>query len=609
MKKHTGDFSVGSNFYSAGQVAASLVNPALIADYPKRGNIPLFRISNGILIRDISLYKNLNHYIENDELKAAFVIWLLRASDIVKVDNQGFYECLYETLTGVYTKELIEVLFQNKNEINRFLDAYDKTLNKRLCSITEEDVKSLFTIKPSVKTPNSTMVEKSAKIQYLTALRTKPFMLLAGISGTGKSRIVRKLAQATVTEALQRENDSSYVASDRWNLHSPANFQLIQVKPNWHNSMDVAGYLSNIPAPHYVFTPFVNFIVKAWMNPDVPFFLCLDEMNLAPVEEYFAEFLSAIESRSFEDGSYMTDPIIRPFNEFGNGISVSMIKELNDTLKPPISPKIEGHLRTRGLTLPKNLIVIGTVNMDETTFSFSRKVLDRAMSIEMNEVDYGSFLSSNTDEDLKTIVSAFEDGQCKKTNGEILTLNELLVDRHIEAREVINELGGTSEDGAARFVTDYLATVNQLLDGTPFKLGYRAANEALIYVRSCQEFGINDTAAALDDFTLMKILSRIEGDESKLKITDSSTDNKKLQRCGVSADDATQHGELTLLTVLREIIKNKLGEFNEDITADPSDNTDHAASTDSNEKQRKSVQKIDQMISQLARDHFVSYWN
>lgn len=445
--------------------------------------------------------------------------------------------------------------------------------------------------------------------EFLTALRTKPFMLLAGISGTGKSRIVRKLAQATVTEALQRENDSSFVASDRWNLHSPANFQLIQVKPNWHNSMDVAGYLSNIPAPHYVFTPFVNFIVKAWMNPDVPFFLCLDEMNLAPVEEYFAEFLSAIESRSFEDGSYMTDPIIRPFNEFGNGISVSMIKELNDTLKTPISPKIEGHLRTRGLTLPKNLIVIGTVNMDETTFSFSRKVLDRAMSIEMNEVDYGSFLSSNTDEDLKTIVSAFEDGQYKKTNGEILTLNELLVDRHIEAREVINELGGTSEDGAARFVTDYLATVNQLLDGTPFKLGYRAANEALIYVRSCQEFGINDTAAALDDFTLMKILSRIEGDESKLKITDSSTDNKKLQRCGVSADDATLHGELTLLTALREIIKNKLGEFNEDITADPSDNTDHAASTDSNEKQRKSVQKIDQMISQLARDHFVSYWN
>ena len=118
---------------------------------------------------------------------------------------------------------------------------------------------------------------------YLTAIRTKPFVLLAGISGTGKSRIVRKLAQATDNiDTFTNENG-------RWSLHRPANFELIQVKPNWHNSMDVVGYLSNIPSPHYVFTPFVEFVVKAWMHPETPFFLCLDEMNLAPVEEYFAE--------------------------------------------------------------------------------------------------------------------------------------------------------------------------------------------------------------------------------------------------------------------------------------------------------------------------------
>ena len=152
--------------------------------------------------------------------------------------------------------------------------------------------------------------------EYLTALRTKPFMLLAGISGTGKSRIVRKLAQATVTEELQKAEGykGTDFTNDRWTLHSPANFELIQVKPNWHNSMDVIGYLSNIPSPHYVFTPFIEFIVKAWQHPEVPFFLCLDEMNLAPVEEYFAEFLSAIESRSFEGEEYLTAPIIKPFN-------------------------------------------------------------------------------------------------------------------------------------------------------------------------------------------------------------------------------------------------------------------------------------------------------
>lgn len=98
---------------------------------------------------------------------------------------------------------------------------------------------------------------------YLTAIRTKPFVLLAGISGTGKSRIVRKLAQATVTEELQVAYGNKYTTfeEERWNIHKPENFEIIQVKPNWHNSMDVVGYLSNIPEPHYVFTPFVEFII------------------------------------------------------------------------------------------------------------------------------------------------------------------------------------------------------------------------------------------------------------------------------------------------------------------------------------------------------------
>ena len=108
-------------------------------------------------------------------------------------------------------------------------------------------------------------------ISYLTALRTKPFMLLAGISGTGKSRIVRKLAQATTTQ--QYDNDD-----DRWKDNRPENFELIQVKPNWHNSMDVVGFYSNI-SKKYEYTPFVEFIVKAWQHKDTPYFLCLDEMN------------------------------------------------------------------------------------------------------------------------------------------------------------------------------------------------------------------------------------------------------------------------------------------------------------------------------------------
>lgn len=433
--------------------------------------------------------------------------------------------------------------------------------------------------------------------EYLLALRTKPFMLLAGISGTGKSRIVRKLAQATVTEELQRANGytGNDWENDRWMLHSPANFELIQVKPNWHNSMDVIGYLSNIPSPHYVFTPFIEFIVKAWQHPEVPFFLCLDEMNLAPVEEYFAEFLSAIESRSVENGEYITDPIIKPFNSFGiakdeKGADMNVGDMMINTLFPNFkasytdsaAAKDVKHFRTKGLTLPKNLIVIGTVNMDETTFSFSRKVLDRAMSVEMNEVNYDSFLTDTTDDDLKALVKAFEE------NGDA-DLNKLLVDRHIEAKEIIDELG---ED--ARFAIDYLKRINALLECTPFKLGYRAANEALIYLQASREFGQIDRIAALDNFTLMKILSRIEGDETKLKITDSVADKERMANAGVNADDAKQYGDLNILTALRNIITQQFAE---------------TGNEEANEKKLQSVKKIDSMLSQLKRDHFVSYWN
>lgn len=462
------------------------------------------------------------------------------------------------------------------------------------------------------KSEFSNLIINSAQgysLQYLTALRTKPFMLLAGISGTGKSRIVRKLAQATVTEELQKAEgyEGTDFANDRWKLHSPANFELIQVKPNWHNSMDVIGYLSNIPSPHYVFTPFIEFIVKAWQYPEVPFFLCLDEMNLAPVEEYFAEFLSAIESRSFEGGEYMTDPIIKPFNSFGDDVAKMMVNTLfpnftaGDT--ESITTKIIKHFRIKGLTLPKNLIVIGTVNMDETTFSFSRKVLDRAMSVEMNEVNYDSFLNDTTDDDLKAIVLAFEEN-------DDADLNALLVDRHIEAREIIDELGDD-----AKFAIDYLKRINALLEGTPFKLGYRAANEALIYLQASYEFGHTDRIAALDNFTLMKILSRVEGDEMKLKITDSDADKERIANAEVNVDEAKQYGDLNILTALRNIITQMLGESgNTDVERNVTEETatesgEEMIFTEQEKKELQSIKKIDSMLSQLKRDHFVSFWN
>lgn len=387
-------------------------------------------------------------------------------------------------------------------------------------------------------------------LPYLTALRTKPFMLLAGISGTGKSRIVRKLAQATTTQHYAND-------SDRWNDNRPENFELIQVKPNWHNSMDVVGFYSNI-SKKYEFTPFVEFIVKAWQSKDVPYFLCLDEMNLAPVEEYFAEFLSAIESRSNDsEGNYITDPIIKPFKDFGETVGKNMLKHLFGEADPIDKNPLAVQFYEKGLTLPPNLMVMGTVNMDETTFSFSRKVLDRAMSVEMNEVDYDKFLSGETE--------AFP----------LLTdFNALLVNRPQKASEVKDDIDSTK-------VVEYLKNVNALLEDTPFKLGYRAANEAMLYVAANNEltgekFSI---ATALDEFTLMKILSRIEGDDQRLSIDEN---DPRIAAAKITADGDGQR--LNLLTCLRAIVRNHLG----------------------NDTQTE--KKIASMCRTLEREHFVSYW-
>lgn len=441
-----------------------------------------------------------------------------------------------------------DILVENHSAL-LFKDEADGTIAIRIISNIQEGNSAENNKKEEIFEP----ITDSSYIPYLTALRTKPFMLLAGISGTGKSRIVRKLAQATNTKVYEKEED-------RWNDNRPDNFELIQVKPNWHNSMDVVGFYSNI-SKKYEFTPFVEFIVKAWQHTDTPYFLCLDEMNLAPVEEYFAEFLSAIESRSIdENGNYTTDPIIKPFKNFGQEVCEAMLKELLGEARHTEANPLAVQFTEKGLTLPPNLMVMGTVNMDETTFSFSRKVLDRAMSVEMNEVNYDDFMEGKTE--LMPLLTE---------------QNALLVNRPQKASEVQDRIDGGK-------VIAYLKAVNALLDGTPFKLGYRAANEAMLYVSACKDLAGEQFSVgkALDEFTLMKILSRIEGDDNRLSIDEKDA---RIEAAGITGA-VTDNGEhsINLLNCLRAIVRQHIGQ------------------------DTATEQKINSMYNTLVREHFVSYW-
>lgn len=324
-----------------------------------------------------------------------------------------------------------------------------------------------------------TIQSNNSFLTYLTALRTKPFMLLAGISGTGKSRIVREMAKA-----CWKEGDPEF------GKNHPKNFCMVQVKPNWHDSSELIGYVSRLNGEKFVVGPFLRFLAAAIKDPDTPYFLCLDEMNLAPVEQYFAEYLSVIESRKLNpDSTITTDPIIEYENTDAYG---SLIDQLFDTPEERKAYKTdEGGKR---LTIPQNLFVVGTVNMDETTFSFSRKVLDRAMTIEMNEVDLHGGLEKDADNDIGYI------GNC------IIGDTAEGCDVYEDNKELCDQ------------VLAYLEQVNNILEGSPFKIAYRTRNEFLMYAVNRKALAPDSQLwQTLDEMTSMKILSRIEGDEERTK--------------------------------------------------------------------------------------------
>ena len=462
-------------------------------------------------------YPRFDHDIDENEAEDYLFFWLPRyyvPNPYTRKDGfQGincptfFLKVLYEfakanpncTYKEAYKYCFHETAKNNDDIIRNYINSYSRVLSfsrDGILSITnvnptnvfmniDRNDKKAFFDNFTQKDLDYIKTEKNVSYRpYITAIKSKPFLLLAGISGTGKSRIVRELARACWEEG-----------SEEFKTQKPKNFEMVQVKPNWHDSSELIGYVSRVSgSPVFVAGDFLKFVAKAWENPDVPYFLCLDEMNLAPVEQYFAEYLSVVESRKAdENGVITTDPILKKCEEqWYFDLTAQLTRD----------DEVRARFNKDGISIPQNLIVVGTVNMDETTFSFSRKVLDRAMTIEMNEVDlYGGL------DDRHEKIGKLEAGNLIGTAVEG-------VDVYRENKEVC--------DTALK----YLQAVNLNLDGTPFKVAYRTRNEFLLYVVNNLPYNKDKEgneipqqeviARALDEITSMKILSRIEGDSDKI---------------------------------------------------------------------------------------------
>jgi 5-methylcytosine-specific restriction endonuclease McrBC GTP-binding regulatory subunit McrB len=387
----------------------------------------------------------------------------------------------------------------------------------------------------------------------------KPFLILAGISGTGKTRFVR----------AQAARSNGWPADDP---RKPDNYELVAVRPDWHEPSDLLGYVSRINGEKYIPTPFLKFLIKAWREvfnhngslTDAgegtrPFWLCLDEMNLAPVEQYFADYLSILESRKWTENGYSSLPIISDDLEL-------VMKSLGGSEDDPLW---KSFIDNGGIPLPPNLIVAGTVNMDETAHGFSRKVIDRALTLDFQEFfpnRYEEFFDPETEPKLLSFSTASQVGSA-------------------------DELSRAAADPDGKKSIEFISAVNKILKSTPFELAYRALNELLLAVKCFSPDNDRMLAAVWDDFLMQKVLPRIEGDAEKLRYTDGE--------------------ESGLLNELKELINSSFAEYLENengILKRPDLLNQKIGGSEAPACSCKSIGKIAWMQKRLEQNQYTSFW-
>lgn len=275
---------------------------------------------------------------------------------------------------------------------------------------------------------------------YLS-LKTKPFTILAGISGTGKSKIIRLLADAI-----------------------KADYTLISVRPDWNDATDLIGY-KNLD-DKFIKGQLTKAILKAQQNKNKPHLICLDEMNLARVEYYLSDYLSIIESRKKVGQNIITDNIVQ-YQEDNENIS---------------------------LHIPDNLYLIGTVNMDDTTFQFSRKVLDRANTIEFSDVDLDNLFFEVNEKVESLNVS-----------------NDFLKTTYLKTMDIEEEYRDYAKE-----VNKTIIEINEILKKSQKQFAYRVRDEMLFYLVENKKANLLHEDIALDYQIMQKILPVISGSEESV---------------------------------------------------------------------------------------------
>lgn len=374
--------------------------------------------------------------------QAIFSIKLHQAEILVRAVLDRFPE-LKEELKKLLGEGFISASMSEITYLVEQKQSY-KPAKETIALVSIDNKNLIHYIDAYIKSKGFSYSKQNIQNLYLS-LRTKPFVIISGISGTGKTKIVQLFAEAIgATEESQQ-------------------FKLIPVRPDWSDSSELLGY-TDIKGD-FIKGPLTEMVEQAHEHPELPHFVLLDEMNLARVEYYFSDVLSVMESRKRVDGEITSSTLIT----------------------------VEGEQ----LTLPGNLYIIGTVNMDETTHPFSKKVLDRANTIEFNEIDLMNFGSMTKSEVVEPI----------HVSNKVLESSFIhLIDAFSTHEQLIRE------------VSEKLEAINKHLEPIHAQVGYRVRDEISFYMaHNAEAENLLSANDAMDFCIMQKILTRVGGMEAVVR--------------------------------------------------------------------------------------------
>ena len=351
------------------------------------------------------------------------------------------------------------------------------------------------------------LYRRSVLEDFFALVRTHDLIVLAGDSGSGKTNLVKSFAEAVGGKAV-----------------------IIPVKPNWTSAEDLLGYYNPLEQK-YLTTPFLDALFEAKRNPEVPYFICLDEMNLARVEYYFADFLSLLEERqhSPEISLYSDSESEHLLSEARNFLALindskaklgkSDLSSFLDLMRDEqVNAKLhelcgfrEGdsllkyHARLRKmlqsylstpakLVLPANVRIIGAINVDETTHYLSPKILDRA-----HLMRFSSPLLSNWDE-IEQEIESFD--------------LDVTLPITFKPSELGVRLPYPAFDRNDVLINKLLHLTREYLDRLGIEFGMRTVRQALHYQNELTPFGANDEVV-FNNIILHKVLPKMMFDGEK----------------------------------------------------------------------------------------------